>query len=119
MASASSLTALFIGSGIAGLGAGLSSCLANVYIAEISPAEVRGEMGALAPLFSTAGAFTASSASSLLGLVEGGAWRWQLGIVIAPALLVLGLSHLLPESPRWLVASGKPAAAKETLCKLF
>jgi sugar porter (SP) family MFS transporter len=42
-------------------------------------------------------------------------WRWMLGIETIPALLFLGLLFRIPESPRWLVKSGKNQEARKTL----
>merc|ERR1719296_745434 len=110
---------LFLGSGLAGVGAGLASCLACIYVAEVAPAEVRGEFLMVVPLAATTGVLLAHCASLLFGMVEGGAWRWQLGLLLPPSLGVLALQHLLVETPRWLLAAGRGRiVAKSALRRL-
>src|SRR5581483_3572454 len=45
----------------------------------------------------------------------GEAWRWMFGLAAVPALLVLLGRQALPESPRWLIAHGRPAEARAAL----
>lgn len=102
-----------------GLGVGIASCIVNLYISEITPAELRGQLGGWAPFLGTSGILTSYVVSGLLGLLPGGAWRLQFGLGAAPGLLQLLLSERVPETPRWLVAGGKSAQARKALEQLF
>lgn len=119
MVFAQDVCTLLTGRAIAGFGVGLSSAVVNLYIGEVAPATLRGKMGAWAPLFGTVGLLAAYGSSALLGLLPGGAWRIQLGLVIIPATAVLLLRGHLPESPTWLVAQGRQIDAHYSLQALF
>lgn len=92
---------------IGGLAIGASSVVAPMYIAEISPAPVRGRLVALSQFNVVAGILAAYFSNYLIAGLLGGpethAWRWMLGIAGAPAVLFLILVLRIPESPRWLV----------------
>jgi MFS family permease len=102
---------------IAGLGVGFSSVLVNLYISEISPAKSRGELGGWAPFAVTAGILVSYIIASFLGVAvpTDDAWRYILGFGAVPAFLQMAVSlffeRTLPESPRWLLAHGRPVAA--------
>lgn len=110
---------------IGGIGVGVASVIAPAYIAEISPAHVRGRLGSLQQLAIVLGIFAALASDALLAGWAGGAaaplwfglsaWRWMFIVAFVPAviygLLVLGV----PESPRYLVAKGDKGAAATVL----
>jgi len=110
---------LALGRAISGIGVGLASTLVNVYISEVSPAKVRGQLGAWAPLCGTVGILTSYGLSFALGMLPGGAWRVQLGLVSVPAIGILCLNSLMPETPCWLVAQGRHSEALDVLRALF
>jgi len=110
---------------IGGLGVGAASVIAPAYIAEVSPAKVRGRLGSLQQLAIVTGIFTALLSNALLANIAGGAanvlwfgidaWRWMFMVEAIPAI-VYGLMALrLPESPRFLVARGKIDKASQVL----
>lgn len=111
------LAARFIG----GIGIGASSMVCPVYIAEIAPAARRGRLGALFQLGIVAGIFLTLFVN--LGIQRLGdegwnataGWRWMLGMEVLPAVAFLGLLHLVPESPRWLVQAGREPEARAIL----
>ena len=92
---------------IGGLAIGGSSVVAPMYIAEISPADLRGRLVALSQLNVVAGILAAYLCNFIIAAVVGGpdsnAWRWMLGIPAVPAALFYMLALRIPESPRWLV----------------
>ena len=92
---------------IGGLAIGASSVVAPMYIAEISPAPVRGRLVALSQFNVVAGILAAYFSNYVIAGVVGGAdtqaWRWMLGIAAVPAALFFVLVLRIPESPRWLV----------------
>lgn len=94
---------------IGGIGVGGSSVVSPMYIAEISPARVRGRMVAVTQFNIIFGILLAFFSNYLiaglnLGEVE---WRWMFGVEAVPAALFFFLLFLTPMSPRWLVARGR------------
>ncbi len=105
---------------LGGFGIGLSAVV-PLYISEISPKEKRGQLASLYQLSITAGILVvyfvnyliSQNASEEWGLST--AWRVMLGSEIIPAGLFTILLLTLPESPRWLVMTGRVDEAKDTL----
>ena len=87
---------------IGGLGVGISTVAAPVYIAEISPPESRGKLTALFQFNIVFGILCSLLSNLLLKDAGANAWRWMLGVEAFPALLFTLLCPLLEESPRWL-----------------
>ena len=96
------IVARFIG----GLGVGVSTIVAPVYIAEISPAESRGKLTALFQFNIVLGVVVSLASNLALKDVGENAWRWMLGVEAFPALVFTALCPFLVESPRWLVERG-------------
>jgi len=94
----SMIAARFIG----GLGVGVSTIAAPVYIAEIAPAQSRGKMTALFQFNIVFGVLVSLASNLALKDVGANAWRWMLGVEAFPALLFTVLCIFLVESPRWL-----------------
>ena len=93
------MVARFIG----GLGVGASSIAAPVYIAEISPAERRGQLGGLFQFNIVLGMVVSQFVNWAIGSAGLGdvTWRWMLGAEAVPALAFTLLCPFLVESPRW------------------
>ena len=110
---ATSLTVLLLGRLLVGLGIGVSSMLAPLYLAETAPAETRGAMVSLNQLMITVGIVV----SYLVGyaFASSGGWRWMLGLGALPGLILAGGMLALPESPRWLAGHGHIADARRAL----
>ena len=93
---------------VGGIGIGVASALSPVYIAEVSPAEIRGRMVSLNQMTIVIGILGAQVVNALIGSgVEqewGNAWgwRWMFWAETVPAGLFLMLSFLIPESPVYL-----------------
>ena len=102
----SMVAARFIG----GLGVGVSTVAAPVYIAEIAPAKSRGRMTALFQFNIVFGVLASLASNCLLKDVGPDAWRWMLGVEAFPALLFTVLCAFLEESPRWLAMRDEPVA---------
>lgn len=94
----SMIAARFIG----GLGVGVSTIAAPVYIAEIAPTQSRGKMTALFQFNIVFGVLVSLASNLALKDVGANAWRWMLGVEAFPALLFTVLCIFLVESPRWL-----------------
>jgi MFS transporter, SP family, sugar:H+ symporter len=114
---------------IGGLGVGMASVIAPAYIAEISPARIRGRLGSLQQLAIVTGIFISLLVDFLLALAAGGsgeplwfglaAWRWMFLMMAIPAIVYGVLSLTIPESPRFLIAKHRIPEAKEILSKLL
>ncbi|ACQ82111.1 sugar transporter [Beutenbergia cavernae DSM 12333] len=110
---------------IGGLGVGAASVIAPAYIAEVSPAYVRGRLGSLQQLAIVTGIFIALLSDAVLAGVAGGAaemlwwgqeaWRWMFLAASVPAVAYGLFALRLPESPRYLVARGKVDKASQVL----
>lgn len=107
------LIARFIG----GIAIGIASGLSPMYIAEISPAEIRGKLVSLNQLAIVVGILAAQIVNWALAgdnqqwNVELG-WRWMFWAEAFPALIFLVLAIIIPESPRWLAMNGKVEKAR-------
>ena len=97
---------------VGGVGIGVASALAPMYIAEVSPTEIRGRMVSLNQMTIVLGILAAQIVNMLLARdtsvadnqawnVEWG-WRWMFWAETLPAALFLVMSFLIPESPVYL-----------------
>jgi SP family sugar porter-like MFS transporter len=115
---------------IGGMGIGLASNLSPMYIAEISPARMRGRFVSINQLTIVIGILAAQIINWLIAqpVPEGAGteyilsswngqygWRWMFGAETVPASLFFMLMFFVPESPRWLVKYGKDEQAKNIL----
>mmetsp|Transcript_1798 Transcript_1798/g.4979 ORF Transcript_1798/g.4979 Transcript_1798/m.4979 type:complete len:517 (-) Transcript_1798:371-1921(-) len=122
MALAFNLWSLVIGRIVVGVAVGIASQAVPVYVAEVSPAALRGTVGVVNSAMIVFGQVIASAVCcgyAHLDLSQDvvSSWRWMLGWGALPAsLMLLGL-FLLPESPRWLmqVRNDEAAARKAIL----
>ncbi len=113
---------------IGGVGIGVASALAPMYIAEVSPAEIRGRMVSLNQMTIVLGILAAQIVNMLLArdtsVAESQAWnvawgwRWMFWAETLPAALFLVMSFFIPESPVFLKmragSSGEPGKAGES-----
>jgi len=103
---------------LGGVGVGLASVVSPMYIAETSPARIRGRLVTLNQLAIVVG----STASIIVAyfLLKSGipeAWRWMFASACAPGLvLIIGL-FFVPHSPRWLVEKNRLLEARSVLTK--
>jgi SP family arabinose:H+ symporter-like MFS transporter len=109
---------LMIARFIGGVGIGVSTVAAPLYISEISPAEKRGRLAGMFQFNIVFGILIAFLSNFLLGDSGENAWRWMLGVEAIPALIYMVLCFGIPESPRWLIGkrgdrSGGIAVLKE------
>ncbi len=95
----------FIGARLlGGLGIGMSTVAAPLYISEISPPKQRGLLAGMFQFNIVFGILTAYLSNSLLVDCGPNSWRWMLGVIVFPALLYTVACTALPESPRWLIS---------------
>ncbi len=118
---------------LGGYAIGLASGISPMYIAEISPARLRGRLVSLNQLAIVFGILLAqvvnwliarpvppvSTAHEILISWNGQwGWRWMFAVTAVPSLLFLAATFLVPESPRWLAAKGRDRQALNVLERL-
>ena len=115
---AGNVTTFIIFRFLGGIGVGASSVVAPMYIAEISPAKIRGRMTAMFQFNVISGILIAYVSNYLLREAGSEPWRWMLGVAGIPAFLFFVMLFIVPESPRFLIRIGKIVAAKIILQKI-
>ncbi|WP_293300319.1 sugar porter family MFS transporter [Pedobacter sp. UBA4863] len=88
---------------LGGVGVGISSVTAPIYISEIAPAKSRGKLVGLFQFNIVFGILIAFLSNYLIGTDGANNWRWMLGIQAFPSILFYILLFVVPESPRWLI----------------
>ena len=114
---------------VGGIGVGAASVIAPAYIAETSPAHLRGRMGSLQQLAIVTGIFAALLSNYMIVAVAGSAesvflwgfkaWQWMFWLEAIPAALYGIFALLIPESPRFLVGHHRLEEASRVLEKLI
>ena len=101
---ASNVTFFIAARFVGGLGIGVSTVAAPMYISEIAPPERRGRLAALFQFNIVLGIVIAFASNAIVARIVAGpdAWRWMLGVAAAPSLVYSLMCLGLPESPRWL-----------------
>ena len=104
---------------IGGLGVGGASVVSPMYIAEISPAKLRGRLVAIAQLNIVLGMLIAYFSNYIISGLDLGQleWRWMFGVEAIPAALFFLFLFTTPRSPRWLLANNFVDEAKLVLQK--
>ena len=110
---------------LCGVGVGLASMLSPMYIAEIAPARIRGNLvawnqfaiifGMLVIYFVNYGISKAGSGDEWLNTIG---WRYMFLSGAIPAALFLLLLLFVPETPRYLMLKGDEAGARAVLAKI-
>ncbi len=104
---------------LGGLGIGVSTVAAPLFISEIAPAKERGRLTGLFQFNIVLGILLAFLSNALLGEVGSTAWRWMLGVEAVPAIAYVFLTIGLPESPRWLIVNQRDLSkATQTLQRI-
>ncbi len=113
-----------------GMAVGAASVLSPAYISEVAPAHIRGRMTTVQQIMIIAGLTASAFANYFLQQAAGNdstavlafgleAWRWMFLAQAAPAAVFLIALFFVPESPRYLVASGRHEEAEKVLVSLF
>ncbi|WP_225447109.1 sugar porter family MFS transporter [Streptacidiphilus sp. PB12-B1b] len=110
---------------VGGLAIGMASVIAPAYIAEVAPPAVRGRLASFQQAAIVLGIFISQLVNYALNQGAGGspndkiagiqAWQWMLGVETIPALIYFLMSFAIPESPRFLIASGRTDRARSVL----
>jgi len=118
---------------LGGIGIGLASAVSPMYIAEISPSQMRGRFVSINQMTIVIGILLAQIVNLLIAdKVPDGVsdsfiaaswngqmgWRWMFLACGVPATLFFLLAFFIPESPRWLLKVGKQEAAFLVLGKI-
>ena len=96
---------------IGGIGIGISTVAAPLYIAEIAPPAYRGRLGGMFQFNIVFGIIMAFVSNFLLKDIGENAWRWMLGVAAFPSIIYTGMCLVIPESPRWLLGRKRDRAA--------
>jgi sugar porter (SP) family MFS transporter len=102
------IVARFLG----GLGIGVSTVAAPLYISEIAPPAYRGRLAGMFQFNIVFGILVSFASNAVIARIGGDdAWRWMLGIAAVPSVIYAVLCLGLPESPRWLIGRKGDRAA--------
>jgi SP family sugar:H+ symporter-like MFS transporter len=114
---------------IGGLAVGAASVLAPAYISEVAPARYRGRLSSIQQIAIISGLFSAFLSNYVIARWAGSstdqfgwgfeAWRWMFWVELIPAIIFFFALLLIPESPRFLVASRKTDRALAVLTRLM
>jgi len=108
---------------VGGVAVGIASMIAPTYVGEFAPSAVRGQLGAYQQIAIIGGmtmAYFVNWGISLQGddqwVLETG-WRWMMLALAVPAMAFFYLSFSVPESPSWLVKTGRIEQARKLLSR--
>lgn len=101
---------LIIARFIGGVGIGVSTVVAPMYITEIAPPAYRGRLTGLFQFNIVFGILMAFASNALLAGIGETAWRWMLGVEAIPALAYTAMCFAISESPRWLLTRKRDRA---------
>lgn len=105
---------------IGGLGVGISTVAAPLYISEISPPEKRGRLTGLFQFNIVFGILVVFASNYVVGMFGGDhAWRWMLGVEAVPAVIYTVMCFSLPASPRWLITNRGDKNEAERVLRLI
>lgn len=115
---------------VGGFGIGIASNVSPIYIAEVTPASIRGRFVSLNQLTIVLGILAAQIVNWAIArhFTVGGetlnpqslewAWRWMFWVGAVPAIIFFGLSFVIPESPRWLALNGREQSARRIFTRI-
>jgi SP family arabinose:H+ symporter-like MFS transporter len=109
------IAARFVG----GLGIGISTVAAPLYISEIAPPLHRGRLAGMFQFNIVFGIVVAFASNALLAGVGENAWRWMLGVAALPSVVYTLMCFGIPESPRWLLGRKRDREAGLAVLRLI
>ncbi|KAK0634606.1 general substrate transporter [Bombardia bombarda] len=113
----STVSGMVVGRSVVGAAVGAASFVVPLYIAELAPAAYRGRLVTMNIVFITLGQVIAYVVGWAFGAYASDAtgWRWMVGLGAVPAAAQTVILLFMPETPRWLVKAGRPAAARAVI----
>lgn len=114
---ADSVTWLVLTRIVLGFSVGMATYNTPLYLAEISPAKLRGSFVTFYQFMITLGIVLAFLSDLIF--TPSGSWRWMLGVIAIPAIIMFVLMFSLPKSPRWLMLKGFKSQANNILKRLL
>jgi len=109
------IAARFVG----GLGIGISTVAAPLYISEIAPPAHRGRLAGMFQFNIVFGILVAFASNALLAGIGENAWRWMLGVAAFPSVVYTLMCFGIPESPRWLLGRKRDREAGLAVLQLI
>ena len=109
------IAARFVG----GLGIGISTVAAPLYISEIAPPAHRGRLAGMFQFNIVFGILVAFASNALLAGIGENAWRWMLGVAAFPSVVYTLMCFGIPESPRWLLGRKRDREAGLAVLRLI
>lgn len=100
---------------LGGIAIGIASMVAPLYIAEVSPAHIRGRLVSLNQMAIVTGILLAYFTNWILSFSGVASWRWMFAAAMVPSLALFAGVFFVPESPRWLMEKGREANARTVL----
>ena len=116
---ANGVTMFIVARMVGGIGIGISTVAAPLYISEIAPPAYRGRLAGMFQFNIVFGILIAFASNALLAGVGDNDWRWMLGVAAFPSILYTVLCFGIPESPRWLIGRKGDRAAGVRVLKLI
>jgi len=116
---ANGVTMFIIARVIGGIGIGISTVAAPLYISEIAPPAYRGRLAGMFQFNIVFGILIAFASNALLAGIGENAWRWMLGVAAFPSIIYTIFCFGIPESPRWLIGRKGDRAAGVKVLKLI
>jgi MFS transporter, SP family, arabinose:H+ symporter len=104
---------------IGGIGIGISTVAAPLYISEIAPPAYRGRLAGMFQFNIVFGILIAFASNAMLGGIGENAWRWMMGVAAFPSIIYTVMCFAIPESPRWLIGRKGDRAAGIKVLKLI
>src|SRR5215472_9681398 len=104
---------------IGGLGIGISTVCAPLFISEIAPPKHRGRLAGMFQFNIVFGIIVAYASNALLAGLGPNAWRFMLGVAALPSLLYTVFCFGIPESPRWLMIRTNDRTAAVAVLRLI
>ena len=105
---------------IGGIGIGVSTVAAPLYISEIAPPAHRGRLAGMFQFNIVFGIIVAFASNAIIARIGGDeGWRWMLGTAAIPSVIYAVMCFGLPESPRWLITRKSDRAAGLAVLKLI
>jgi len=102
-----------------GVAIALAVTLNPLYISEVAPADIRGQLNTFTQFACSGGMLLAYIMVFSMSLTDSPSWRLMLGVISIPAVAYILLAvFYLPESPRWLVSKGRLLEAERVLKRL-